>query len=524
MLAALKNRSRMVSKASNSRTEGDAKYKPSHPNPTNRNFTRWSVLKFCGYRFARAALLPLHMASTNAKSLPLMSYEGAAALTVKYLYSGVLGDPKGKDVGYSFIEETEDSFSFVFIAGLEDDTQQTPVDRYRIVVDRRYGIIEKPELISLSDLELARAILIATGLQMAEATRFPDGAMSVSYKISIKNDPDTLFMLQIRHIGDMHSICETIRMISSITDPSVLPIPAAYPLDQKWVDRYFPGKKLQITKFIPGGVMAYLAYPEMSHEQRLRFVRNFARAFDSLWNIELPNDTMIGGITATRQGDVTKLSVGSNRQHDIDGPQASVSDFLRAYIRQRVEALDKVPSEEGLDVFKAKYLQPLKSFVESGMPNIPSIVEQVPVVLAHSDMGIHNVIVSAKDPTEIRAIIDWEFVATYPFVWLEHLFENLFRPSSVNGKGPEYPGAAELRKAFWQSMPKWNALKDSEAAQVFREWYRFGMLLKPEPWIEDLSEDGKKSHLAENIKVVEQVLAKWPQWPECKRTRKELYI
>ena len=391
-------------------------------------------------------------------------------------------------------------------------------------MDRRYGIIEKPQLISLSELELARAIHIATGLEMLEATRFTDGAMSISYKISIKTDPHMHFMLQIRHIGDMQSICETIRMISTKTDPGVLPIPAAYPIDQKWIDRYFPSKKIQITKFIPGGVMAYLAYPKMSHEQQLHFVRNFACAFDSLWNIKLPSDTMIGGITATRQGDVTRISIGSNCQHDIDGPQASVSDFLRAYIRQHVEALDKVPSEEGLDPFKAKYLQPLKDFIESGMPNIPSTVEQIPVVLAHSDMGIHNVIVSAKDPTEILAIIDWEFVATYPFVWLEHLFENLFRPPSVNGKGPEYPGAAELRDAFWQSMPKWNALKDSEAAQVFREWCRFGMLLKPEPWIEDLDEDRQKFHLAENIKVVEEVLAKWPQWPECKRTRKELYI
>jgi hypothetical protein len=238
----------------------------------------------------------------------------------------------------------------------------------------------------------------------------------------------------------------------------VLPIPAAYPIDQKWIDRYFPGENILITKFVPAGVVAFRSFPKMSHEQWLRFVQNFARAFNGLWNVDLPSDTMIGGVTARREGDVTMLSIGPNRQH---GPQASVSDFLRAYIRQRVDALKNLPTEQGLDQFKAKYLQPLHDFVESGMPNIPPIVDQVPVVLAHSDMGLHNVIVSAKDPTELLAIIDWEFVATYPFVWLEHLFENLFRPRSVNQKMPEYPGEDQLREAFWGSMPKWNGLKDS---------------------------------------------------------------
>jgi len=58
-----------------------------------------------------------------------------------------------------------------------------------------------------------------------------------------------------------------------------------------------------------------------------------------------------------------------------------------------VEALEEVPGKEGLDEFKANCLQPLKDFVESGAANIPPIVKQAPVGLAHSDMGIHNDIV-----------------------------------------------------------------------------------------------------------------------------------
>ena len=95
--------------------------------------------------------------------------------------------------------------------------------------------------------------------------------------------------------------------------------------------------------------MAYRAYPKMSHEQWLRFVQNFAHAFDALWNIEILGDTMISGVTVTSEGDVTKISIGPNRQHDLSAAQASVSDFLHAYIRQHVEALENVPSEAELD-------------------------------------------------------------------------------------------------------------------------------------------------------------------------------
>lgn len=178
-------------------------------------------------------------------------------------------------------------------------------------MDRKYGITDTPKLISLPNLELARANLIATGLEMAEAARFTDGAMSVSYKISVRNDPDTHFLFQIRHIGDMQSIYETIQTISAKTDPEVLSIPAAY--DQKWIDHYFSGENILITKFVPAGVMAFRSYPKMSHEQRVRFVQNFARAFNALWNVDLPSDTMIGGVTARREGDVTRLTIGPNR-------------------------------------------------------------------------------------------------------------------------------------------------------------------------------------------------------------------
>jgi hypothetical protein len=253
--------------------------------------------------------------------------------------------------------------------------------------------------------------------------------------------------------------------------------------------------------------MANIAYPEMSPEQGLRFVRNFGAAVNALWNLELPETTMLGGLVAKPDRDSTEITIGPERQNDIGGPHES--DFLRSYIRQRLRQSER--QEYGVEEFKSKYLQSLQEFVRSGMPNVPAIVEKVPIVLAHTDMRSHNVIVSEDDPTEIVAIIDWELSATFPFVGLEPLFDNLFHQPSFTPRGPEYPGAAELREAFWSSMPKWSALKDTEAAKVFREWHRFGELLNASPRPPHLEGDEKDSFWNKNVRVIESVFAKWPQ-------------
>ena len=123
-------------------------------------------------------------------------------------------------------------------------------------------------------------------------------------------------------------------------------------------------------------------------------------------------------------------------------------------------------------------------------------------------MGLHNVIVSASDPSEIVAIIDWEFCASSPYACLEPMIERLFREPAANGFGPEYPGANELREAFWGSIPKWDLWNQSEATKVFREWYRFGKFMKAEWRPEDLKGEERDTFWAENIRVVERFLAK----------------
>ena len=450
--------------------------------------------------------------TTGSVERPRIKIEDAISLLLQLMFSGAVGPTVGKGVGYSLMQENEDSF--VFIAGLEDMEMEEPIYRYRVVIDRESGKVDPPELVSLSTPDLADAILHATGQHVAESKRFTDGALSISYKVSVQEDPDVQYILQLRHHGNVESMNTIMQLVSSKVDHRILPLPTAYPIPNP---SEFSGMGIQITRFVPG-VMAHKSYPLMSQEERFRFVRNLARAFDALWQLHLPERFMIGELRAIQQGGSIKLSVLPDRHHSLGGPFKSVSDYLRAHIHGAFQSFQK---QQGIEEYKSWYLQPVRDFVESGMPHIPTVVEEIPVVFSHSDMGLHNIIVSASDPSEIVAIIDWEFCASSPYACLESMIERLFREPAANGFGREYPGAKELREAFWGSIPKWDSWNQSEAMKVFREWYRFGIFMKGEWRPEDLKGEERDTFWAENIRVVERFLAK--QQPEERNVHEYSY-
>jgi hypothetical protein len=440
--------------------------------------------------------------TTGTVDQPRIEIEDAISLLLKLMFSGAVGPTDGKGVGYSLVKENDDSF--VFIAGLEDMGTEQPIHRYRVVVDRESGKVDPPELVSLSTPQLADAVLRATGQHVAESERFTDGALSISYKISVQEDPAAQYVLQLRHHGNVESMNTIMQLVSSKVDCRVLPLPTVYPIPNQSEQQMFSGMGIQITRFVPG-VMAHKAYPLMSHKERLRFVKNFARAFDALWQVHLPERFMIGELRAIPQCGSIKLTVLPDRHHSLGGPFKSVADYLRAHIRGALQSFQK---QQGIEEYKSRYLQPVRDFVGSGMPHIPTVVEEIPVVFCHSDMGLHNVIVSASNPSEIVAIIDWEFCAGSPYACLEPMIERLFREPAANGFGREYPSAKELREAFWRSIPKWDLWNQSEATNVFSEWYRFGIFMKAEWRPEDLKDKERNSFWAENIRVVERFLAK----------------
>ena len=431
--------------------------------------------------------------------------EGVSAL-LAFVFSGAIGSPEGKGVSYALAEATATSFSWV--TALEDmDGPPVPIDRYLITFNRRAREVLAPRPIELSNGELADALLAATGQHLASSARFTDGALSISYKITVQERSDIAYILQLRHHGRVASMDSLMRLISTTTSSQILPVPAVYPIPGEMERQEMSGMGRQITQFIPG-VIASSVYPRLSHEERLVLVRKMARAFQACWQLELPKPCLIGEVNASQaeDGRIT-LQIGPDRHHGLGGPFSSVREYLGAYIRSSLDALKK---QQGIEEYKAQFFDRIEAFIDTRLDTaIPSIVEDIPVVTTHADMGPHNVIVSEQMPTDIRAIIDWEFMSSAPYASQHRIIEMLFRKRARNGFGAEYEGAAELRAAFWGAIPDWERWNQSEATRVFLEWFRFGLFMKPEWRPSDLTAEEKDDFWRENIQVVEDILAKY---------------
>ncbi|KAJ4855033.1 phosphotransferase enzyme family domain-containing protein [Trichoderma breve] len=411
--------------------------------------------------------------------------EGVKAL-MAYVNSGSAIGPvgKGKGVGYSLMKSSPTSFSWS--TAIEDfEGSDTPVDRYLIKIDRRTKEFSTLEPIVLSERELADAVLAATGQHLSSWTRFADGSMSISYKVTVKEDPDVAYVVQIRHYASVASMDAFMTLISRTISPSVLPIPPVYPI---------PG---ELAKwFLP-------IYAGLSHEERLIFVQNLALAFSACWEIQLPEPRLIGELIASNVDGHITLRVRPDRQNGLGGPFHSVRDYLRAYIKCCLVLLE---NQQGIEEYKEKYLHRIRDFVNTRLHEIPAVVETVPIVGMHADMGPHNIIVSNQTPTEIQAIIDWEFLESAPYASLCREMEMFFRELAPNGFGPEYERADELREAFWSSIPNWKRWNESEATQTFLEWFRFGLFMKPEYRPKELIDEERDKFWVENIRVVESML------------------
>jgi hypothetical protein len=432
-----------------------------------------------------------------------MSQEEAASALVPFIFSGVIGSSQGKGVSYSLIKVTENTFSW--IAALEDDNKGQPIDRYLVDVDRVSRKIKPPVPITLAKEELEEAILAATGHHVKASSRFTDGGFSISYQVSIEEDPEIQYVVQLRHHGNVTSMNLLMILISSTIDPTILPLPTVYSIPGEEQRQKTVGMGRQIAQLVPGPIAASV-YPRMSHQEKLLFVRNMALAFQALWRTPLPKERLIGDLWAAWAGDGIALRVGPDRHHNLGGPFASVRDYLCAYICASLEAFKR---QQGIDEYKARFLQRVTDFVESGMHNIPTVVEDIPVVAIHSDMGPHNVILSPITPTDISAVIDWEFVASAPYASLHRVIEMLFRNLAPNGFGAEYAHADELRDAFWGAIPTWRTWNESEATRVFLEWFRFGLFMKAEYRPHGLDEEEKEEYWKENVRVVEELLGKY---------------
>ncbi|KAL2753551.1 hypothetical protein ACRALDRAFT_1035483 [Sodiomyces alcalophilus JCM 7366] len=436
----------------------------------------------------------------------LIELDEAVSALLAFVFSGAIGSPKEKGVCYALVKTTPTEFSWS--VALEDiDGPALPIDRYWIQIDRRSKEISSPQRIMISEADLSEAILSATGQHLASSTRFTDGALSISYKVTVREDPDIAYVVQLRHHGNVASMDSLMTLVSRTVEPHILPVPPVYPIPGEKRRQEVTGMGRQITRLIPG-VVASETYPHLSHDEKLIFVRRMALAFQACWSLPLPEPRLIGELIATDVGGEVILSVKPDRHHGLGGPFSSVREYLRAYIKSSLVALEK---QEGIEEYKERFLEQIRDLVHNRLRNIPAIVEDIPIVAMHSDMGPHNIIVSRRTPIDIEAIIDWEFVASAPFASLHRIIEMFFREPASNGFGPEYDRAGELREAFWNTIPDWKIWAENEATQVFLEWFRFGLFMKPEWRPQDLSESEAREFWEENIRVVNGMLQKYPE-------------
>ena len=323
----------------------------------------------------------------------LMTQDESVSALLAYVFSGAIGSAKGKGASYALIEATPTAFSWS--AALEDvDGPPVPVARYLVEIDRLSREVSSSKPIELLEAELSEAILSATGQHLISSERFTDGALSISYKVTVQ-ESDTKYVVQLRHHGRVASMDSLMTLISTTIDPLILPVPPVYPIPGERQRQETTRFGRQITQLIPGP-MASTTYPDLSHAQRLTFVRNMALAYQACWQIPLPAPPLIGELIATsvnnKNNNKIILTIGPDRHSNLGGPFPSVRAYLQAHIKASLAALEQ---QQGIEEYKSQYLNRIRDFVHNHMHKIPFIVETMPIVASHSDMGLHNIIVSA---------------------------------------------------------------------------------------------------------------------------------
>lgn len=295
------------------------------------------------------------------------------------------------------------------------------------------------------------------------------------------------------------------KFVRADNQPSVIPMPAVYSIPGESKHQQITGLGRQITQFVHGVVVEEF-YPQMSHADKLKLICRMALAWQACWDLPIPLPRQIGEIIATDTSDHVDLTIGPDRHFSLGGPFTSVRDWLKARLQHAFRSLERAT---GIDDFKEDYLASIKASVASHLDRIPQTVEDCPIVAIHVDMGLHNVLVSPDDRSEILAIIDWEFCASAPFLAAYECIEMFFRHGAPNGYGSEYPRADELRASFWNSIPKWKAHMESQGAKDFTEWLRFARFMKPEYCSSKMPKAERMEFWAENIRVVDGMLRKY---------------
>ncbi|KAL8887540.1 MAG: hypothetical protein Q9215_004903 [Flavoplaca cf. flavocitrina] len=97
--------------------------------------------------------------------------------------------------------------------------------------------------------------------------------------------------------------------------------------------------------------------------------------------------------------EVSGFHIGAERHYALGDLFSSVREYLPAYSRYSLEALDK---QQAIKVYRERFQDRGQVFVDRHLDVIPQVVEDIFVVAIHTDIGLYNIVVSSETPTEIR--------------------------------------------------------------------------------------------------------------------------
>ncbi|KAJ5319315.1 hypothetical protein MYU51_013449 [Penicillium brevicompactum] len=424
---------------------------------------------------------------------PSLSKEEISQRMRDLVFGGHLGPAQGKAITFDIVRE--DPVSIIFIAALISFTEvNAGLDRYLISLAKD-GALLSTSPVSLNTGEMAKLLLESGCGKLVEYERFKDGSFGTTYKAKARGknkDEPNEYIVQLRYHANIDNMYHLIKYVRE-KSPGGLPVPQMFPTPTSSSSVL----GVQISQYVPGH-MGSAMIDGLSLEGKRSVVKQMAQAFAALWELPTPGTgNLIGEAIVSPEGTV---SVGPERRYGLGGPFSSVTSYLQAWIKHR---LDKLQGQQAIDEYKDKYLDRIIRFAETTLNHIPFEVENVQLALVHTDLGLHNMIFSESPTPILKGAIDWEFVDYAPLLivvptLVEPTFE-LFASES-----------GDLRQAFWDEIPLWKRGFASKGSRIFLDFYSFGLYLKADA-LPDRNADlaAKEQYWKKNIEFVEGFLGQW---------------
>jgi len=241
----------------------------------------------------------------------------------------------------------EDTVSIIFIAALVSLTEiEAGWNRYLISLAKQDEALLSTTAVSLNKEQMAKVLQEAGCGELVQNNRLCDGSFGTHTKQKhtqrMRNSRMNT-VVQLRYYANIDSMYHLIRYIRDKT-PEGLPVARMLPPPSSPKSDL----KVQISQFVPGN-MGSTVITGLSPEEKLSVVKQMARAFAALWDLPVPGaGELIGDAIVSPQGTV---SVGPERRYGLGGPFSSVTSYLQAWIKSRV---DKLQNQQCIDEYKEK--------------------------------------------------------------------------------------------------------------------------------------------------------------------------